>query len=249
VTPVIARNDEGSGWFEENVSVGMKVEDPSGGPPVYIPLTFGELPTLQQAVKAAELAGMDTVQLPGLRAPVPIKDAQQAVDGLVRAQQALREAVFKTQTEDTKPISEPQVRLVIKRNLEDVDYTEARAQHLLMPDDREPVIPSQLRVEVELKAHQRIGVAWLQHLWEKSPDRCRGTVLADDMGLGKTLQLLTFITTCFEADPSLPPALVVAPVALLENWRNELERFFEPGTLPLLMLYGATLKSMRVVVK
>ena len=43
------------------------------------------------------------------------------------------------------------------------------------------------------------------------------------MGLGKTLQLLTFIVAAFEEDPTLPPALVVAPVALLENWRNELE--------------------------
>ncbi len=35
------------------------------------------------------------------------------------------------------------------------------------------------------------------------------------MGLGKTLQLLTFMASCFEAEPGLAPALVVAPVALL----------------------------------
>jgi hypothetical protein len=244
VTPVIARNDEGSGWFEGNVSIGVKVEDPAGGPPTFVPLNFDEVPTLQQAVKAAEVAGQVDVHLPGLRNPVPIQDARKAVDALLQAQIQLRDKSFKSSGE--KSDTGPKNRLVIKRNLEEVDYTESRAESLLVRPDREPDIPRSLRPEITLKPYQRIGIAWLQHLWEASPERCRGTVLADDMGLGKTLQLLTFITSCFEADPNLPPALVVAPVALLENWRNELDRFFVPGTLPLLMLYGSTLKSMRV---
>ncbi len=244
VTPVIARNDQGSDWFEGNVSVGVRVEDPAGGSPTYVPLTFNDVPTLQQAVKAAEQAGQSSVNLPGLRTAVPIVDARRAVDALAKAQQQLRDNSFHPPGD--RPAAEPKKRLVIKRNLEDVDYTEARAEFLQMPSDREPLLPQTLRPEIELKPHQRVGVAWLQHLWEASPEHCRGTVLADDMGLGKTLQLLTFITSCFETDPTLPPALVVAPVALLENWRNELDRFFQPGTLPLLMLYGSTLKSMRV---
>lgn len=244
VTPVIVRNDEGNGWFEENVSIGVKVADPSVGSPTFVPLHFAEVPSLQQAVKAAEMSGQLSVRLPGLRSPVPIQDARKAVDALLQVQIQLREKSFKASGKEAE--AEPKNRLVIKRNLEEVDYTETRAESLLMPADREPQIPLALRPEIELKPHQRVGIAWLQHLWALSPDRCRGTVLADDMGLGKTLQLLTFMSRCFEADPTLPPALVVAPVALLENWRNELDRFFHPGTLPLLMLYGSTLKSMRV---
>lgn len=244
VTPVITRNDEGNGWFEDNVSVGVRIEDPNGGPPNYVPFAFGEVPSLQEAVRLAEEAGHPTVQLPGLRSAVPVADARRAVDALIKTRDQLKERSF-TPPGD-RPAAEAKSRLVIKRNLDDIDYSEARAESLQMPEDREPLLPRSLREGIELKAHQHVGVAWLQHLWEASPDRCRGTVLADDMGLGKTLQLLTFITACFEADPSLPPALVVAPVALLENWRNELGRFFEPGTLPLLMLYGSTLKSMRV---
>lgn len=244
LTPVIARNDQGGGWFEGNVSIGVRVENPAGVGPTYVPLTFDDVPTLQQAVKSAEQTGQSSVNLPGLRSAVPIVDARQAVDALSKAQQQLRDQSFRPPGD--RPASEPKKRLVIKRNLEEVDYTEARAESLHMPPDREPLLPMTLRPEIELKPHQRIGVAWLQHLWGASPDNCRGTVLADDMGLGKTLQLLTFMSSCFEVDPNLPPALVVAPVALLENWRNELDRFFQPGTLPLLMLYGSTLKSMRV---
>lgn len=244
LTPVIARNYEGNGWFEDNVTVGVRVEDAAGGAPIFVPLTFGEVLSLQQAVRMSELSKLPSVQLPGLKTPVPIADARRAVDALARAHVELQRKEFKPALE--KAIPAPPKRLVIKRNLEDIDYTEARADALQMPDDRVPVLPQALRPDVRLKPYQLVGVAWLQHLWEASPDNCRGTVLADDMGLGKTLQLLTFITSCFEAHPSLPPALVVAPVALLENWRNELDRFFEPGTLPLLMLYGAELKSLRV---
>lgn len=244
VTPVVVRDDEGAGWFEGNVSAGVRLNDQDGGAPVYVPISFSEVPTLQQAVRAAEQAGQSSVQLPGLHSAIPIRDAKLAVEALARAQQEIKEKIF--QAGGSGSISEPKKRLVIKRNLEEIDYTEARADSLQMPANRSPVLPRTLRPEIELKAHQLIGVAWLQHLWEASPGRCRGTVLADDMGLGKTLQLLTFIASCFEANPNLPPALVVAPVALLENWRNELERFFLPGTLPLLMLYGSTLKSMRV---
>ncbi len=154
------------------------------------------------------------------------------MDALARVQLELAREEFDPSREKAAPAQ--QKRLVIKRNLEDIDYTEARTDALQMPADREPVLPRSLRPDVQLKPYQLISVAWLQNLWAASPDNCRGTVLADDMGLGKTLQLLTFIASCFEADPTLPPALVVAPVALLENWRNELARFFEPGTLPLL---------------
>jgi len=244
LTPVIARNDAGSGWFEGNVTVGVRVEGAAGEGPVFVPFSFSEVPSLCQAVQMAELAHLPSVQLPGLKAPVPIEDARRAVDALARVQVELRSKEFSPA--ERKDAPEPKKRLVIKRNLDEIDYTEERADALQMPDGRSPVLPQALRQEVRLKSYQLVGVAWLQHLWESSPDHCRGTVLADDMGLGKTLQLLTFIASCFEADPDLPPALIVAPVALLENWRNELDRFFIPGTLPLLTLYGATLKSLRV---
>lgn len=244
LTPVITRDDEDSDWFKENVTVGVRLEDPATGLPTFVPLTFGEVLSLQQAVRVAELGRMPSVQVPGLKAPVPIADARRAVDALARVQQELERKEFNPGREKVAPPA--QKRLVIKRNLEDIDYTEARTDALQMPVGREPVLPRSLRPDVQLKSYQLVGVAWLQNLWEASPDNCRGTVLADDMGLGKTLQLLTFIASCFEADPTLPPALIVAPVALLENWRNELDRFFVPGTLPLLTLYGTALKSLRV---
>jgi SNF2 family DNA or RNA helicase/Holliday junction resolvase-like predicted endonuclease len=94
--------------------------------------------------------------------------------------------------------------------------------------------------------HQKSGVAWLQKLFAHAPKACRGALLADDMGLGKTLQLLCFIAAAREADPNLPPALVVAPLSLLENWKEEVEQFFQPGSLRLLTAYGSNLADLRV---
>lgn len=244
LVPVIARNDDGQGWFPENVTFGVRVDDPKALEPTLVPLTFDEIPALRKAVDAAEAAGAAQVQVPGLKPPVPIQDAKRAVEALERANFELQRKEFMPRRQET--LGEPKKRLVIKRNLEDIDYTEDRTGALTMPAGRAPQLPKSLRPEIALKPHQRVGISWLQNLWESSPEKCRGTLLADDMGLGKTLQLLTFMASCFETDPELPPALVVAPVALLENWRNELERFFEAGTMPMLLLYGDALRYLRV---
>jgi hypothetical protein len=243
LTPVIARNDDDEGWFEGNASIGLQFLD-DNGQPITLALTFAQIPSLQQVVQQGMAAGLPNVVLPGLPRPVPLADAQRAVEALDKAQRDLHREEFRS--DSIRALPPAPKRLVIKRNLEEIDYTEGHASSLLMPNGRQPVLPTGLLPHVELKPHQTVGVAWLQHLWEASPERCRGTVLADDMGLGKTLQLLTFIAAAHEADPALPPALVVAPVALLENWRNELERFFHPGTLPLLLLYGEAARALRV---
>ncbi|MDR5761468.1 DEAD/DEAH box helicase [Caballeronia sp. LZ035] len=239
--PVIAKNREEGGWFEQNTSIGLRVDDPSGGTR-YVPFEFGEIPSLQESVNAAQAAGADLMTLPGLVQPIPVSEAQRALEALARAAADVQRGTFPPRA---AVLPSAKKRLIIKRNFEEIEYNEVRADALQMPPHHVPAIPQTLRPEVVLKPHQETGVAWLQHLWSLSPAACRGTVLADDMGLGKTLQLLTFIASCFEREPQLEPALIVAPVALLENWRNELARFFAPDTLPLLLLYGDTLKSLR----
>ncbi|WP_273594748.1 DEAD/DEAH box helicase [Roseateles koreensis] len=244
VTPVIARDDGGQGWFDGNVTAGLRIENGPEALPTVLPIQFAEIPALQEVVRIAEARGHAQVCLPGLQAPVPTVDARKAVEALAKAAQDIQRKEFVP--ERVGRIETPKKRLILKRNLDELDYDEARATSLLAPEGLEPILPTSLRTEYPLKQHQRAGVAWLQHLWRASPTMCRGTVLADDMGLGKTLQLLTFLATCFEAEPNLPPALIVAPVALLDNWRNELGRFFEPNTMPLLTLYGDVLRQLRV---
>jgi SNF2 family DNA or RNA helicase len=50
-----------------------------------------------------------------------------------------------------------------------------------------------------------------------------GCILGDEMGLGKTLQIITLITE--RNNNKNKPALVIAPLSLLENWQREFRKF------------------------
>lgn len=75
-----------------------------------------------------------------------------------------------------------------------------------------------------LRTYQRIGVAWLWHLYRHQ----LGGILADEMGLGKTLQALALIECIANTQTHSIPAMVVCPASLVENWIREAGRFV-PG--------------------
>ena len=72
-----------------------------------------------------------------------------------------------------------------------------------------------------LRPYQLEGFQWLAFLWQHR----LGGILADDMGLGKTLQSLALIAHAREAEPDLPPFLIVAPTSVVSNWAAESARF------------------------
>ncbi|KAI8919126.1 SNF2 family N-terminal domain-containing protein [Powellomyces hirtus] len=95
-------------------------------------------------------------------------------------------------------------------------------------------------------------------------DRTRGGILADEMGLGKTLETLALIHTnrptaddmakssadvytfnrmlnAPTSTPSIPQTratLIVCPVSLLSQWRDEVTNRFTPGSLTCGVYYG-----------
>jgi SNF2 family DNA or RNA helicase len=66
------------------------------------------------------------------------------------------------------------------------------------------------------KPHQEYGVRWLL---KREEDEIKGGVLCDEMGLGKTIQMLGLIV-----ESPLHSTLLVAPLAVLEQWRQTAER-------------------------
>jgi SNF2 family DNA or RNA helicase len=76
-----------------------------------------------------------------------------------------------------------------------------------------------------LRSYQRIGVAWLWHLYQHD----LGGVLADEMGLGKTIQAIGLML-CAHRDHKEKGALalVIAPASLTSNWAREIQKF-APG--------------------
>ncbi|KAG2140702.1 SNF2 family N-terminal domain-containing protein, partial [Suillus clintonianus] len=73
---------------------------------------------------------------------------------------------------------------------------------------------------ISLLAHQVIGVAWALER-EKCGDK--GGCLSDEMGLGKTVQIISVIIANPSDDPRCKTNLIVAPLALLNQWKLEIE--------------------------
>ncbi len=242
-SPYIAKKDDGQGWFPENVDWGIFYTQ-DNGQTVRVALDDRNIESFRAAAALAQEEQREVFSFAGCPKPIPVKAAQDILDTVGRVQNDLHIGNF-----DPRKLKEkPEVRqgLVVKPNIDTLDYEERRAQ--LATNSQTAKIPRSLRSTVELKDHQCVGVAWLQQMWDNSPHACRGVLLADDMGLGKTLQLLTWMAGVVENTPSteLSPFLVIAPVSLLENWKSEIEKFFQPHTFRLLTLYGKDLADKRL---
>lgn len=130
--------------------------------------------------------------------------------------------------------------LGIKTNEQRVDYTTKSAK------EREKVILlNALKPEIELFEHQKEGIAWVYKQW------ClgyKGVLLADDMGLGKTIQTLAFIAGVKKQFPNqtIGPVLIVAPVSLLRNWKEEIYKFIPKGIFDdVIELHSAGLQKFK----
>lgn len=102
-------------------------------------------------------------------------------------------------------------------------------------------VKSSLREGIQLKPHQIAGVEFLFQHYTKNEG---GAFIADDMGLGKTLQTLAFLAGIRDQRRG-KPILVVAPVILLKNWANEIEKFLKDEAFSVFQLHGDGLAQVR----
>jgi len=72
-----------------------------------------------------------------------------------------------------------------------------------------------------LRPYQERGLGWLRFLGELGLGAC----LADDMGLGKTIQILALMVGERLEGERPGPTLVVCPLSVADNWRDEATRF------------------------
>ena len=70
--------------------------------------------------------------------------------------------------------------------------------------------------KLEYKEYQGKGVEWCVDR-ENSNDYCRGGIIADEMGLGKTIMMIGTMMKNFKM-----PSLIVLPVFLVEQWREQI---------------------------
>ncbi|PYH94755.1 hypothetical protein BO71DRAFT_398695 [Aspergillus ellipticus CBS 707.79] len=77
-----------------------------------------------------------------------------------------------------------------------------------------------------LLEHQKLGLSWMKSMEE---GESKGGILADDMGLGKTVQAISLMVCRPSTDPDRKPTLIIAPVALIQQWKREITRMLNPG--------------------
>ena len=204
---------------------------------------------LEQRIQHAEAEGESFVLHPDSNVSIPLDDAKKLLNDLrdSKSDDPAENDIEQEQPEadETKKKS----TLLIANNIDEADFTKKRAETLTFDESSRPQarLPSSFRSqEFSLKKHQEYGIAWLQNLYQYAPTQVSGCLLADDMGLGKTLQLLCFIGEYLETAEDKKPALVVAPVSLLENWESEINRFFSAKFGKVLSLYGDNLKQRKI---
>ncbi|KAG0285547.1 hypothetical protein BGZ96_010207 [Linnemannia gamsii] len=136
-----------------------------------------------------------------------------------------------------------------EKELRDLLANIQAAEEEIAPQDRTGT-PEGMAASIALLEHQKIGLTWLQKMEEGTN---RGGILGDDMGLGKTIQSIALIVsrpsepidnpvfwdnkvTYYHAPPPeklvwTKATLVVAPVALMYQWAEEIRTKTQPGLL------------------
>lgn len=95
-------------------------------------------------------------------------------------------------------------------------------------------------IKATLRKYQVEGVNWLIGQYNMGV----GGILGDEMGLGKTIQTLSFISALKHS--GLPgPHLVVTPLAVLQNWANEINRF--TPDLSFVKVHGSVAERDRIL--
>jgi hypothetical protein len=247
-SPYIAKKQSDAPWIPDNVMPVISWVPEGDHKARAIPATPELLAQLRERAAVAHAAGQTELTCPGLPTPISVAEAQRITQTFEEVyDEAGKGTLDPTQPKRAKPGSaSPRISPVLISNVSQLGYAEDR-HTALSSVGKEPEVPTSLRSSCSLLEHQREGAAWLQTLFAaRETHNCRGALLADDMGLGKTLQLLTLMAWAIEKHPELDPMLVVAPVSLLENWKEEATKFFRDDALPILTAYGDALASLRV---
>lgn len=114
----------------------------------------------------------------------------------------------------TPPVKASHI-LDIKDNEEQLEYEVQAADTIQVKQ-----YPIPIGLQANLFDHQKDGFSWLCRLEEEG----RGGLLADDMGLGKTIQVIAYLLHQ-QQKQNLSPSLIVLPIALIENWVEEIQKF------------------------
>ena len=211
--------------YKSNWIPGFVIEDPYNGNTNVFLDKEAELEEFKELIQNAEQHGETEFDYKGYR--LDLDKAKEIYENAV-SQNANPN---KAETEkDGKKV------LVIESNAESLGYREDTNSEEHHTTEFVYYPPEDIRENIHLKQHQKVGIAWLQHLTEHN---MKGCLLADDMGLGKTLQVLAYISWHNRyKNVNHKPYIIVTPVSLLDNWMKEIDKFLVDDTLKPVVMHG-----------
>ena len=212
---------------------------------------------LEQRICDAENSGSSSISVEC--ESYDIRDSQRNKNLLT----ATRNRISSTQSYHTEQEQAPNeskpVQLVVDvaENDEELEFGDARIPQLIQEVSYKGDIDYS-PLKRQPYPHQDEGIRWLLGLAEPSINdsgedtSLHGGLLADDMGLGKTFMALVGVSEyyrlCREQQVTERPVLVVAPLSLLENWRDEINDTFtrSPFSDVVILQSNADLKTFRL---
>ena len=215
---------------------GIAIDDKIEGKRLIKIKNINELTELKNIVSESREKGEDSIIYQDVK--IDIAGIPSIIENAEKQLKSPNKPITTNKKEEQKTENQTKV-LIIKENTEQAEYTEIEKTITDIKYNFHAI--DNLSDEIQLKDHQRDGVAWLQTL-SKPPYSLSGVLLADDMGLGKTLQVLYFIEW-YVQNRNTKPILVVAPVSLLENWENEYLKFFPKPNYKTVTLWGNNVRN------
>ncbi|MBR3070947.1 SNF2-related protein [Fibrobacter sp.] len=200
----------------------FKIEDRTNGTKNLVIHSINELTALEETLNSAKKDNLEYFDFNGINLTIPNaeKIISHAKDVLSK-----KEPVENKGPNSIENKKETTQVLIIEDNVEKIGFDQSTGQ-IALPKTAILKKDEALKKGITLKRHQEEGIAWLQYCLENA----QGVLLGDDMGLGKTLQVLYLIDWHYRnLNKDNKPYLIIAPVTLLENWKNEYQKFFENG--------------------
>ena len=190
---------------------------------------------ISQLIQNAGIEGKDTFEFAGKKYTITAVLTDK-INKILQKDNPLNE---KEETKKTLKTAQMQIR----QNINELNY-KAKERKVHYPYDLENKITEGLNPNIQLYDHQRQGVSHMLKCWVEGH---KGILLADDMGLGKTLQALALISGLkVNREGDSPSVLIVAPVTLLENWKEEYYRFVRDGVFDgIVELYAGNIKKYK----
>lgn len=185
---------------------------------------------------------------------VDIRDKSSIDEQLENKREELTQATYNHSDTDSEPESDNETYVVdIELNDEELDIASPKLEEQIQQVLYKEALDWSNHKRTPFE-HQKSGVQWILGLTQKSiaDKKITGSLLADDMGLGKTFVSLSAVSHYFQLNTcsgtESKPVLIVAPLSLLENWKDEVEKTFHesPFTDIVILQSSADLKRFKI---